>query len=220
MKIGVVGAGRIGGGLARQLAAAGHELLLYSRTSGRLQSLAAEFGDRVSVGDVHDAATFGDVLILSVPWPNVPEVLKEAGPLDGKVVIDTTNHFERGALARLGHGKTAARVNADRMPGAAVVKAFNTLTAAFQAAEAGRAGDRVVLFFCGDDAQAKALVGGLIEDAGFEPCDLGGLDDAAPMEAPRRPGAVYGEEYRHADAQAARRALAAKQPLPPVPTYD
>jgi len=140
MRIGVIGAGRIGGGAARQLAQAGHELLLsYSRDPKRLDLLAEELGDRVTVGEVRDAAVYGDVVLLSVPWRLVPDVLETAGALDGKVVIDTTNHFASGGLQTLPPGRTAARVNADRMPGARVVKAFNTLTAGFQRTEAGRA---------------------------------------------------------------------------------
>jgi 8-hydroxy-5-deazaflavin:NADPH oxidoreductase len=77
----------------------------------------------------------------------------------------------------------------------------------------------VVLFLCGDDAEAKQVASGLIRDAGFEPVDVGGLADAAVMEAPRRPGSVYGEEYRPADARAAVEALRAGRPIPPAPSY-
>jgi 8-hydroxy-5-deazaflavin:NADPH oxidoreductase len=127
-------------------------------------------------------------------------VLAEAGSLAGHVVIDTTNQFTPGGVLPLA-GQTAAQVNQARMPGASVVKAYNTLTSGFQATAAGRTGpDRVVMFLCGDDAHAKALVSGLIEDSGFAPFDLGGLADAAVMEAPRRQGAVYGEEFHYADA--------------------
>jgi predicted dinucleotide-binding enzyme len=221
MRIGVVGAGRIGGGAARLLAQAGHEILLsYSRDPRRLHALAEELGDRVTVGDVPDAVPFGEVVLVSVPWRLLPDVLATAGSLDGKIVIDTTNQFSPGGLDPLPGDTTAARVNAERMPGARLVKAFNTLTAGFQQAAAHRAGEPAVLFLCGDDRPAKEIVARLIEDAGFAPCDLGGLDDAAPMEAPRRPGAVYGEEYRPADAEAVRRALALGQPLPPTPHYD
>lgn len=76
-----------------------------------------------------------------------------------------------------------------------------------------------MLFLCGDQASAKTTVAGLIEDAGFAPADLGGLADAAVMEAPRRPGAVYGEEYRPADAADAVVALRAGRALPPLPHY-
>ena len=222
MKIGVIGAGRIGGNAARLWVAAGHEVLLsFSRDRSRLEAAAAELGERARAGTVAEAAAFGDVLLLAVPWTQVEAVLAEAGPLNGKIVIDTTNQFGREGWQALPEGTTAAQVNQARMPGARLVKAFNTLTAGFQAGEAGREADRrVVLFMAGDDADAKKVVAGLIDDAGFAPADLGGLADAGPMEAPRRAGALYGEEYRPAEAEAAVAALRAGRPLPPTPDYS
>jgi predicted dinucleotide-binding enzyme len=222
MKIGIIGAGRIGGNAARLFAAAGNEVLLsFSRDSSRLQMLAEEIGERASVGPVAEAARFGEVVVLSVPWRLISDVLSEAGSLDGKIVIDTTNQYGTGGLEEIPGGLTAAQFNQERMPGANLVKSFNTLTSGFQASEAGRepADQRVVLFLCGDDAAAKATVSDLIGDAGFAPVDLGGLADAAPMEAPRRPGAVYGEEYRPAEARAVVEALRAGEPIPPTPAY-
>ncbi|MGH3299673.1 MAG: NADPH-dependent F420 reductase [Trebonia sp.] len=200
MRIGVVGAGRIGGNLARLLTQAGHEVVIsYARDAGELAARAAEFGCRA--GSVAEAAAFGKAVVLSVPWPNIEAVLAEAGPLTGKVVIDTTNHYTRTGPADLQAG-TAGQVNQARMPGARLVKAYNTLTARFQAATAGRTGqDRVVMFLCGDNEDAKAVVSGLITDTGFTPFDVGGLADGAVMEAPRRPGAVYGEEFSEAGAR-------------------
>jgi hypothetical protein len=94
------------------------------------------------------------------------------------------------------------------------------LTSSFQAKAAGRSGDeRVVQWLCGDDSAAKEVVAGLIEDAGFVPVDLGGTAGCAVMEAPRRPGAVYGEEYRLAGANAVLDALRAGRPIPPTPQY-
>jgi predicted dinucleotide-binding enzyme len=117
-------------------------------------------------------------------------------------------------------GQTAASFNAGRMPGALYVKSFNTLTSDFQERAAGRDGhDRVVQWLCGDDAEAKALVAGLIADMGYAPVDLGGIATCAVMEAPRRPGAVYGEEYRAADAQAVVAAVQAGRGIPPTPVY-
>jgi predicted dinucleotide-binding enzyme len=82
------------------------------------------------------------------------------------------------------------------------VKAFNTLTAGFQGSAAGRNGEkRVAMFMCGDDSDAKETVAKLIDDAGFAPVDVGGLADAAVMEAPRREGAVYGEEFTKGEAR-------------------
>jgi predicted dinucleotide-binding enzyme len=219
MRIGVIGAGRIGGNAARLLAGAGHDVVVsYSRDEERLRALADEIGARA--GTPAEAAR-AEVVILSIPWRLIPEVLEEAGSLEGKVVIDTTNQFGSGGWEEMPDGLTAAQVNQRRMPGARLVKSFNTLTSAFQASEAGRPDpeQRVVLFLCGDDAEAKQIASGLIRDAGFEPADVGGLADAAVMEAPRRDGAVYGEEYRPAEARAVVEAVRAGQPIPPAPSY-
>jgi predicted dinucleotide-binding enzyme len=222
MRIGVIGAGRIGGNAARLFAAAGHEVMLsFSRDPERLRADAEAIGERASTGEVADAARFGEVIVFSVPWRLVDEVLEQAGSLDGKVLIDTTNQYGSGGLEQLPEGRTAAQVNQARMPGASLVKAFNTLTSGFQASAAGRESERrAVIFMAGDDADAKATVAGLIEDAGFAPADVGGLADAAVMEAPRREGAVYGEEYRPAEAEEVVEALRAGRPIPPTPEYD
>ena len=200
MRIGVIGAGRIGGNAARLFARAGHELLLsFSRDQDKLERLASQIG--ASAGTPREAARFGEVVMLSVPWTLVDEALDETGPLDGKIVIDTTNQFAQGGLEDLG-GRTAAQANAARMPGARYTKAFNTLTSGFQARAAGRTGpDRVVMFLCGDDEEAKRIVFDLIDQAGFTPIDIGATADAAPMEPPRRPGAVYGEEVHEREAR-------------------
>jgi len=152
-----------------------------------------------------------------VPWPVLPEALAQVGSLVGKIVIDTTNQF---GAPQPSDGTTAAQFNAGRMAGARYTKSFNTLTSGFQAKAAHRVGDdRVVQWLCGDDAEAKAIVAGLIADAGFVPVDLGATADAAVMEAPRRDGAVYGEEYRAVDADAVVKAVADGKPIPPTPEY-
>jgi 8-hydroxy-5-deazaflavin:NADPH oxidoreductase len=200
MRIGIVGAGRIGGNAARLFAQAGHELLVsFSRDQDKLARLASEIGARA--GTPREAAEFGEVVMLSVPWRLVDAAIDETGPLDGKIVIDTTNQFGQHGVEELGD-RTAAQVNAARMPGARYTKAFNTLTSGFQAHAAGRTGpDRVVMFLCGDDGEAKRTVAGLIDDAGFTPVDIGGTAEAGPMEAPRRAGAVYGEEVHEPQAR-------------------
>jgi predicted dinucleotide-binding enzyme len=222
MRIGVIGAGRIGGNAARLFAAAGHDVMLsFSRDPERLRADAEAIGERASAGEVAEAARFGEVIVFSVPWRLIDDVLEQAGSLEGKVVIDTTNQYGSGGLEDLRGGQTAAQANQARMPGARLVKAFNTLTSGFQASAAGREPERrAVIFMAGDDADAKATVGGLIEDAGFAVADVGGLADAAVMEAPRRDGAVYGEEYRPAEAAQVIEALRAGRPIPPTPVYD
>ena len=216
--IGVIGAGRIGTMVARHLARAGHDVVIsFSRDQDRLNATAKEIGARA--GTPQEAANV-DVVVLSIPWTAIDDLVAQVD-LDGKVVVDTTNQFGAGGWEEIPDGLTAAQLNQRRMPGARLVKSFNTLTAGFQASESGRPADRrVVQWVCGDDDEAKAQVAQLIRDAGFEPFDVGGLADAAVMEAPRREGAVYGEEYRPADARAVVETVRAGRPIPPTPSYE
>ena len=216
-RVGIIGAGHIGGNIARRMALAGHQVIVsFARDGAGLAALAADIG--ATVADPAGAAT-ADVVVLSVPWGVIDEALAAAGPLDGRIVIDTTNQFGRGGAMDLG-GRTAARVNTERMPGARYTKSFNTLTAGFQAATADRAeADRVVQWIAGDDAGAKTVVASLISGAGYVPVDLAGIDGCSVVEAPRRAGAVYGEEYRAAAAAAVVAAVRAGQPIPPAPVY-
>jgi predicted dinucleotide-binding enzyme len=219
MKIGIIGSGNIGGGIARQLGAAGHDIMVsFSRDRAALDKLASEIGPAASAGTPAETVAFGEAVVISVPWNVLPDALDQAGSLAGKIVIDTTNQF--GSPPLPAEGETAAHFNAARMTGARYTKSFNTLTSQFQAEAAGRTGpERVVQWLCGDDPGAKQTVAGLIEDAGFVPVDLGGTVDCAVMEMPRRPGAVYGEEYRAADAAAVVDAVRAGRPIPPAPRY-
>jgi predicted dinucleotide-binding enzyme len=219
MKVGIVGAGRIGGNCARQFAKGGHEVKLsFSRDPSRLETVAAEIGTRASVGTPAEATEFGEVVVFSVLWDSIDAALAEMGALDGKIVIDTSNQF--GSVSLPAAGQTAAQHNAARMPGARYTKSFNTLTSGFQAKVADRTrDDRVVQWICGHDAEAKRLVADLITDAGYVPVDLGGTADCAVMEAPRRLGAVYGEEYRLADAAKVLDAIEAGRKIPPTPSY-
>ena len=216
----MIGAGRIGGNAARQAARVGHEVKLsFSRDGATLSALAAELGERASTGTARDAVEFGEVVVFAVPWSVIPAALEQAGDLGGRIVIDTTNQFGSGPMPAA--GQTAASFNAARMSGARYVKSFNTLTSAFQEQVAGReGGDRVVQWVCGDDEDAKRLVGELIAQMGYLPVDLGGTAAAAVMEAPRRPGSVYGEEYRGAKAQAVVEAVREGRAIPPTPSYD
>ncbi len=219
MKIGIIGAGRIGGNCARQALKSGHEVMLsFSRDPSSLEQQAQELGDRASTGSPGEAVAFADVVVLSVPWGVIPPAIDAMGDLAGKIVIDTTNQFGPGP--KPGPDQTAASFNAERMPGARYVKSFNTLTSAFQAETASRAGDdRVVQWVCGDDAEAKEVVSRLIEQMGYVAVDLGASATCQVMEAPRRPGAVYGEEYRAADAAAVVAAVREGRAIPPTPDY-
>jgi 8-hydroxy-5-deazaflavin:NADPH oxidoreductase len=219
MRIGIVGAGRIGGNCATQFAKGGHEVKLSGRDLSKLEPLAAEIGDAASVGTPAEATEFGEVVVLSVPWDGIDDAIERAGSLDGKIVIDTTNQY--GSASPPDEGETAAQHNAGRMPAALYTKSFNTLTAAFQAEAAFRPEEeRIVQWVCGDDVVAKQVVMGLIADAGYAPVDLGRTEDAAVMEMPRRPGAVYGEEYRLPDAERVVEAVRTGEEIPPTPSYS
>jgi 8-hydroxy-5-deazaflavin:NADPH oxidoreductase len=205
VKIGIIGAGRIGSVVARLSVRAGHEVMLsFRRDQDALARLADEVGARA--GQPRDAAEFGDVVVLSVPWGAVDVALGGAGDLTGRVVVDTTNQFGRvdGAsrVLDLG-GVSGAAFNAAKAPGALWSKAFNTLTAGFLAESAGRTGpDRVVLFYATDHEPAVGPLERLIGDAGFDPVRTGTLNrlDVGHQE-PK--GDLYGEEFHHADAVAA-----------------
>jgi 8-hydroxy-5-deazaflavin:NADPH oxidoreductase len=203
MNIGIIGAGRIGGNAARLFTRAGHRVMVsFSRDPASLKSLARELGGAAAAGTPSEAVEFGDVVFLSVPWSAIDEALRQAGSLTGKVVIDTTNQYGPAGIEQPPGGISAAEYNARRMVGARPVKTYNTLTAGFQAEAAGRAGpDRIAMFYAGEDEDAKRIVAGLITDSGFEPVDMGGWAQVPIMEAPRRPGAVYGEAYHPEEAR-------------------
>jgi predicted dinucleotide-binding enzyme len=158
MKIGSIGKGNVGGALTRLWQQAGHDV----RAGGRADSVA-------------DVAAHGDVVLLAVDAEAVEDVLRAAGPLDGKILIDATNDLDAK------FGSVAGRV-AELAPGARVVKAFNaTFASVFDAA--GQLDPPANLVFCGDDEAAKETVSVLISDIGMAPVDVGGLDQAANVEA-------------------------------------
>jgi 8-hydroxy-5-deazaflavin:NADPH oxidoreductase len=205
VKIGMVGAGRIGGNLATQWARRGHDVLLsFKRDPDELAAMADTIGARW--GSVGDAAGHGDVIVVSVPWPTLDAVAKDVHPGD-KVLIDTTNQYAAGGVTHDFSESSAAEHNAHRFATSRLIKAFNTYTAGFQAEVGdGRHSKPVAMFFGGEDDAAKEVAATLVRDAGFEPVDLGGWATISLLEAPSRPGAVYGEEYA---PDAARRIAAA-----------
>ncbi len=213
-RIAVIGAGHIGGNLARLLAGAGHEVSVsFSTDPAKLAELAAATGTAAT--DPATAVAHADVVILSVPWRVVDTALAQAGDLTGKLVIDTTNQFGlfdgHFGVLNLG-GQSAAAVNAAKAPGARWAKAFNTLTAGFQASSAGRTGpDRVVMFYATDHDDVTGRVADLIESAGFDPVRTGTL--ARTEVGHQEPkGDLYGEEFHHDDAVAIAGRLRGSQP--------
>ena len=187
MRIGIIGSGRIGGTLARQWADAGHEIAIAnSRGPGSLDDLVGSIGPLAHAMSVEEAAAFGEVVVLAAPFRR-PEALPPPVTVMGKVVIDAMNPFaEDGSLLDLG-GKTSSAVTAERLPGARLVKAFNTIH--FETLRTGArphtpAEQRLVVFLAGDDARAKERVATLIGEIGFAPVDTGSLAIGGRLQEP------------------------------------
>jgi 8-hydroxy-5-deazaflavin:NADPH oxidoreductase len=176
-RIGIIGAGRLGQGMARTALRAGREVVIAnSRDPESLRSLVSELGDGASAGTVDQAAGAG-IVVIAVPWPRVPEAVQGL-EWSRQIVIDATNDFDPSDL----NGRTSSEVVADLVPGARLVKAANTLGAAVLGSDPHEGGGRRVIFLSGDDAEAKAGVAALFEDAGFAAIDLGGLVTGGTMQ--------------------------------------
>lgn len=184
MNIGIIGSGNMGSGLGRIWAIKGHSVIFsYSRSSEKLTTLASAIPN-AKAGTPAEAVAQSDVVLLAVRWSNVPDALKQAGDLKGKVVIDCTNPLnpDMSGLA-LGHTSSAAEEIEKMAPGASVVKAFNTAFAQVYQEGNRLFGSRMAtMFYCGDDAEAKSTVSRLINDIGFEPVDSGPLTSARYLE--------------------------------------
>jgi 8-hydroxy-5-deazaflavin:NADPH oxidoreductase len=192
MKIGIIGAGKVGGGLGKLWVRAGHQVLFSSRHPQRLKALVTEAGPGAYVGDVADAALFGDIILFSPNFWCVDDALAAAGALKGKTVIDVTNPVEwnpNGGMVRaLPQSTTAGEELARKLPNARVVKAFSTIPASFipHVIYRPESLQRLVVFYCGDYQASKLIVHELITDSGFVGVDAGRLSMAKELEAPGR----------------------------------
>jgi 8-hydroxy-5-deazaflavin:NADPH oxidoreductase len=192
MKIGIIGAGKVGGGLGRLWVRAGHQVLFSSRHPKRLRVLVEEAGLGAYLGDVRDAALFGDVILFSPNFWGVDNALEAAGPMKGRTVIDVTNPVDwnpNGRMLRsLPQSTSAGEELAKKLPNARVVKAFSTIPASFIPHAIYRTGQlqRLVVFYCGDYQTSKVIVHQLIADSGFVGLDAGRLRMAKELEAPGR----------------------------------
>ncbi len=178
LKIGVIGAGRIGGTLAELWAKAGHEVLLSSRHPERLEDLADRLGPAARAGTPREAAAFGEIVLISVPYGALPQVGRDyATELEGKVVLETGNPFPSrdGDMAQAAREKGAGIASAEFLPGVRLVRAFNTIP--YQALRDGayRDGERIAVPLAGDDPAALSIAARLVNDAGFEPVVVGTL---------------------------------------------
>lgn len=177
LNIGIVGSGRVGGTLGGVWVKAGHQVMFSSRDIGHDRELAARLGPNARAGTPREAAAFGEVVMVSVPYGALPDVGKEVGDLlKGKVVIDTCNPFPSrdGEIAEWARKKGAGLASAELLPGARLVRAFNAISWV-RMGTAHEAPGRVGMPIAGDDAQAIEVASRLVRDIGFEPVPVGGL---------------------------------------------
>src|SRR5688572_5903210 len=185
LKIGIIGTGRIGGALARHWVNAGHEVFMSSRHPEELEPLAKELGPRAHVGTPREAAAFGPVVLVSVPYGAMPQIGADfASELAGKVIIDTSNPVDGrdGAQAAEWQRKGAGVSTAELLKNNRVVRAFNCIPAASLASRANRQPERIAIPIGGDDAAAIAVAERLVRDAGFDPVMVGTLAETRQFD--------------------------------------
>ena len=181
LKIGIVGAGKMGGTLAELWAKAGHEVMISSRHPEELKKEAEAIGPKAHVGTARDAAAFGSVVVIAMPYGKWPEISDEIKALTvGKTVIDLTNPYpdRDGPMAVEARKVTTGIANPKYLPGAHLVRAFNSIIWTNLRDLAHRKGDLVAIPVAGDDAAAVAVTQQLVRDAGFEPVMVGPLAEA------------------------------------------
>lgn len=201
MQIGIIGSGSIGSTAARLLASVGHDVALSnSRGPDTLRDLVADIGPWATAATVEGAADFGEVVLVAVPFGAYETLPSEA--LAGKIVVDATNYYQgRDGTIDFG-GLASSELLARALPGARVVKAFNTLNAGdlgVRGDDSVPLEDRLALFVAGDDTDAKAVVSGLIEEVGFAPVDTGSLAQSRRQEPGSRAGDTLGRGCSEGD---------------------
>lgn len=183
MRIGIVGTGSVGGALGTAWAKKGHSVVFGTRDPGGAEVktlVAGASGSRAA--RVAEAVAATDVVVLAVPYEAAADVLKGAGDLAGKVLVDATNPLaDRAQRLSLPNTTSGAEEIAKAAPGATVVKAFNTIGFNVMA-DPSFPGGAATLLLCGDDAAAKKTVAGLASDLGFDPVDAGPLSESRLLE--------------------------------------
>jgi predicted dinucleotide-binding enzyme len=185
LRIGTIGAGNIGGAVGLEWAKAGHEILFSSRNPGELADLVRRAGPRARAGTPAEAAAFGDVVLIAVPYAALPQVGRDyASLMQGKVVIDCGNPYpgRDGPMANDALEKGTGVASAEYLPGVRLVRAFNAIGYRSVASEAHRAGEKVAIPIAGDDAEAVQTTSDLVVDAGFDPVVVGSLARAREFD--------------------------------------
>ena len=178
LKIGIIGSGHIGGTLARHWVKAGHEVFVSSRHPEELQGLVKELGSRAHAGTPKEAAAFGSVVLVSIPYGAMPQIGADLrAELAGKVIIDTSNPVDRrdGAQAAEWQKKGAGVSTAELLHNDRVVRAFNCIPWMTLLNDGNRQPERLAIPIGGDDKAAITIAERLVRDTGFDPVVVGSL---------------------------------------------
>ncbi len=187
MRIAIIGSGHIGGVVGKLWAQAAHQVRFSSRHPDTLDRLVAESGPNASRSSIEEALAFGEVFLISIPYGSLPVFGQQYGSqLAGKVVLETGNPYpgRDGSVSQevldsgLGTGLWSARW----LPGARLVRAFNSVWDRTLAREAHRTPPRVGIPLAADDTQAMEVAAGLVRDAGFDPVLVGPLSRAREFD--------------------------------------
>lgn len=172
IKIGIIGAGNIGGTIGQLWAKAGHKVLYSSRHPDELKPLVEKTGPNAQAGTVQQAVAFGDVIFIAVPYSAMPGIGRDnAAALKGKIVLNASNPItgRDGEIARIAQQKGVGESDQELLPGTRLVRAFNSTGAGRFAADAHKPGEKLGVAIAGDDPEAMKVAAQLVRDAGFEP---------------------------------------------------
>ncbi len=205
MKIGIVGAGNIGANAAKLIIKAGHQIAIAnSRGAETLIDLVAELGENAQAVSIEEAAKFGEIVFISIPFGKYMTLPADA--FDGKIVVDSNNYYpdRDGNFAELDDNKTtSSEMLAKHLRGARIVKGFNTIWFEHLRTQGDlnlSKEERRAIFIAGDDAEAKKTVARLIEEIGFAAVDTGNLRDGGATQEPET--AIYNRNLTAGEAQA------------------
>lgn len=203
MKLGIIGSGNIGAAAARLFARAGHEVAISnSRGGAGLDALVTELGDRARATGIEEAARFGEVVLLAVPFGKYETL--PVGAFEGKIVIDANNYYPQrdGQFAQLDGGETtSSELVASHLKGARLVKGFNTIWFEHLKQQGDTSlplEERRAIFIAGDDEEAKQVVVRLVEEIGFAAVDTGSLGEGGRRQQVGTP--VYNKELNAREA--------------------
>lgn len=185
MKIGVIGSGRVGGTIGGLWVKSGYEVTFSARDISEVRELVAGLGPRAHAGTPREAAAFGEVMLISVPYAALPQIGRDyAAELKGKPVLDTCNPIQArdGDMAVAARAKGTGVASVEFLPGVRLVRAFNCVGYNSMRSEAHRAGERLAIPLAADDEAALKIAIRLVEDAGFEPVVVGPLSRAKEFD--------------------------------------